>query len=83
MKSINIDLYPSGPVIDAVLLLDGFRSTARVCEVDMAAVVRWAKRGKLPRTEATGETKYAERMAKANPRISRQKLLKTVYRNGS
>jgi hypothetical protein len=81
MKSINSDLYPKGPVLDAVLLLQGFRATARICDVDMAAVVRWAQKGKLPRTEATGETQYAKKMADAHPKISRNKLLSTVYRN--
>lgn len=40
--------------------------------------MKWVRRGKLPRTEATGETDYASRLAKAHPEISKKRLLATV-----
>lgn len=41
---------------------------ARLCNVDPGAVTRWKKLGRLPRTELTGETKYAEVIAKLSKR---------------
>lgn len=41
---------------------------------------KWRIAGKLPRTEATGETNYAEQMANANPKVKKEKLLSTVMR---
>lgn len=60
--------------------LGGYEAAGRVCGTSGKAVQKWAKQGRLPRTEATGETNYAERMAKASPRIDGQKLLATVYK---
>jgi hypothetical protein len=37
---------------------------ARACAVTPQAVARWLKNGHLPRTELTGETKYAAAIAK-------------------
>ncbi|NJM13056.1 MAG: helix-turn-helix domain-containing protein [Synechococcaceae cyanobacterium SM1_2_3] len=44
----------------AVQQLGGYAKTADLCEVNISVVWRWAKRGRLPRTEWTGETHYAE-----------------------
>lgn len=54
----------------AVAALGGLEATGKVCGVTGQAVSRWLKRGKLPRTEYTGETHYADLMEAANPNIS-------------
>lgn len=38
---------------------------AKACGISRQAIDRWLTRGSLPRTEYTGETDYAARMAKA------------------
>jgi hypothetical protein len=67
----------------AVELLNGPKATGRIVGRTHQAVLKWIKSARLPRTEATGETQYAELMAAANPKISKKKLLATVYRNGA
>lgn len=66
----------------AVDLIGGFNAAARICDVSPQAVMKWVKRGKLPRTEATGETDYATALAMANESISKDALLADV-RQGS
>ena len=53
-----------------------------LCSVSPVAVYKWLKKGRLPRTEWTGETNYAEIIAQAcaehpeiNPPITREQLL--------
>lgn len=43
----------------------GIVALARECRVTHQAVKKWEKAGKLPRTEWTGETKYAEAIERA------------------
>lgn len=70
---------------DAMQLLGGYAATARLLKKadgenpTMWATRKWAKAGKLPRTEATGETNYAEQMASLNPKIKKSRLLETVF----
>jgi hypothetical protein len=40
-------------------------AAAKACGVSVRAVYKWIDRGMLPRTEYTGETNYAERLADA------------------
>jgi|SRR5690554_64431 len=40
-------------------------AAAKVCGVSTRAVYKWTASGRLPRTDYTGETDYAERMADA------------------
>lgn len=67
----------------AVVWLNGFEATGRVCGVSGKAVKKWVKNGRLPRTEATGETNYAELLSKADPRIDQEKLLATVMKKAT
>lgn len=65
----------------AITLLGGPSPAATLCKVSRPAVDKWLKRGRLPRTDYTGETNYAERIAAAcrakDPRtpITREALL--------
>ncbi|MCR4303180.1 MAG: hypothetical protein NUV63_02985 [Gallionella sp.] len=63
---------------EAVKILGGYESTGKVCGVSGKAVQKWVKAGRLPRTEATGETNYSRLMAGKDSRISRDELLATV-----
>lgn len=68
---------------DAIEVLGGYENTGRICGVSGKAVQKWAKAGRLPRTEATGETRYAALMAAADPRVDKQKLIATVMRRSA
>ena len=50
-----IDLVP-GKVVGA----------SEVCGVSVRAVYKWINAGRLPRTDYTGETDYANRLSKAS-----------------
>ncbi|WP_322528954.1 hypothetical protein R5R73_04765 [Salinicola sp. LHM] len=50
----------------AVEKVGGVTSCARICQVTPPAVRKWLHRGRLPRTEYTGETQHAKRMAAAS-----------------
>ncbi|WP_298840918.1 YdaS family helix-turn-helix protein [uncultured Salinicola sp.] len=50
----------------AVEQLGGVSRCARVCGVSPSAVCKWLRRERLPRTEYTGETCHALRMAAAS-----------------
>lgn len=50
----------------AVEEIGGVSSCARICQVTPPAVRKWLHRGRLPRTEYTGETQHAKRMAAAS-----------------
>lgn len=39
---------------------------ARACELTPRAIYKWIGNGSLPRTDYTGETKYAEKIAQAS-----------------
>lgn len=47
---------------------------ADVCGVSQRAIYKWMDNGKLPRTEYTGETNYAEKIAHAS-NLERRALL--------
>lgn len=68
---------------EAVEILGGYAATGRICEVSGKAVEKWVKAGRLPRTEATRETNYAERMNKADPRINKDRLLATLFQQSA
>lgn len=55
----------------------GLTKIAQACSVTPAAVHRWKTRNRLPRTEWTGETAYAERIAELHGGVSAHELLST------
>lgn len=52
-----------GPVADAVTRAGGAIAVAKACKKTRQAVDKWVRSNQLPRTEYTGETSYAERIA--------------------
>lgn len=62
----------------AVSLVGGCEAAGRLCGVSGRAVGKWVKAGKLPRTEATGETHYAAQLAAAHRDIDADALRATV-----
>ena len=85
MKNTQAELSSQGnnAIANAVKLLGGFTVTAHVCGVSYQAVKKWVAKGRLPRTEATGETQYAVKMAEADQRISAKSLLMTLYESSN
>lgn len=67
----------------AVEFLGGFEAAGRVVRLSGKAVQKWLANGRLPRTEATGETNYSELLSSADSRISKEKLLSSVMRSDS
>lgn len=60
----------------AVADAGGAEQVAKVCGVSVRAVYKWTASGRLPRTEYTGETQYAEKIAAAaGGAFSSQELL--------
>lgn len=48
---------------DAITAVGGVVSAAAICDVSPRAVYKWISNGRLPRTEYTGETRYAHALA--------------------
>lgn len=64
------------PLEKAIRFLGGYSATARVCGVACQVVSNWVRRGRLPRTEWTGETDYSTRIEKALAgAVTREELL--------
>lgn len=60
----------------AVADAGGAERVAKVCGISVRAVYKWLAAGRLPRTEYTGETQYAEKIAAAaGGAFSSQELL--------
>jgi hypothetical protein len=65
----------SSPLDKAVAVV-GLTKLARACEVSHQAVRKWQAAGRLPRTEWTGETDYADRIERASGgAVTREALL--------
>ena len=54
---------------------------ADVCGVSQRAIYKWMDNGKLPRTEYTGETNYAEKIAHASNGLYSADPILTIGRN--
>jgi DNA-binding transcriptional regulator YdaS (Cro superfamily) len=62
----------------------GIAIVADRCGVSYQAARKWFNAGRLPRTEWTGETRYAEIIeAATDGQITRQQLLSTPTRSAS
>jgi len=64
----------NNPITKAISIL-GLTGLADVCDVSYQAVRKWESKGRLPRTDWTGETAYAEKISKAtNSKVSVEEL---------
>jgi predicted secreted protein len=52
-------------LIKARDILGSFEAVGKVCGTSGKAVMKWRNKGKPPRTEYTGETRYAESIERA------------------
>jgi len=60
----------------AISAIGGLQAVGDLLHVSPQAVHKWLKKGRLPRTEWTGETTYAEQMsAAANGAVTKEELL--------
>lgn len=63
-------------LITQAIDITGLQSLAEACGISYQAVKKWEKAGRLPRTDWTGETNYAEIIEKATSgAITRDQLL--------
>lgn len=63
-------------LITKAISIVGLQPLADICGRSYQAVKKWEKAGRLPRTDWTGETNYAEKIEKAtNGAVSRDELL--------
>ena len=53
------------PLRKAIDAAGGVATAAKICEVSPRAIYKWLATGSLPRTEYTGETEHAKRLAAA------------------
>lgn len=64
------------PLEEAIRLLGGVGALASILSVSGQAVRKWQRRGRLPRTEWTGETDYSRRIEQSTQgRVTRDQLL--------
>jgi DNA-binding XRE family transcriptional regulator len=68
----------SNPITTLIDKAGSAKAVADALQLTSTAVLKWEKRGKLPRTEWTGETKYAEKLELAFG-ISRHVLAPGAY----
>jgi DNA-binding transcriptional regulator YdaS (Cro superfamily) len=57
--------HTTASLLRAKSLLGSYNAIGRVCSVSGKAVMKWVAAGRLPRTEYTGETRYAEMIQSA------------------
>jgi len=51
---------------EAIDHVGGVSAAAKICQLTPRGIYKWLGRGYLPRTEYTGETRYAEALAAAS-----------------
>lgn len=54
------------PTLSEAIKNIGVLATSLACGCTQRAVYKWIEKGSLPRTDFTGETNYAERIANAS-----------------
>lgn len=70
--------------LDLAVTRLGLQPLARLCGVSYQAVRKWQRAGRLPRTEWTGETDYAARIAAAlHGEITQDQLLAAPGRSAA
>jgi hypothetical protein len=51
---------------ESIAVVGGPAEAAKICSVSIRAIYKWLSKDSLPRTEFTGETGYAEKLANAS-----------------
>ena len=69
-------------IIDQLISKHGFEVLAEICGVTRPAIHKWKKKGRFPRTEWTGETNYAQRIAEFDPEFTKSELLELPSTDG-
>lgn len=65
--------------ITQIIEQKGLSQVAKACGVSYQAVRKWEIAGRLPRTEYTGETKHAEKLASlVEGEITKEQLLEMI-----
>jgi hypothetical protein len=63
-------------LITSAIEISGLKNIAMACGVSHQSVRKWEKKGKLPRTEYSGETHYGSAIERlTNRQITREQLL--------
>jgi|UPI0001F2CDC3 DNA-binding transcriptional regulator YdaS (Cro superfamily) len=57
--------HVAASLLKAKNMLGSYEAIGRVCGVSGKAVMKWVRKARLPRTDYTGETQYAELIEKA------------------
>ena len=61
----------------------GLTRLAKACGVAVSSVHKWKSRNQLPRTEWTGETRYAEKIAELHGTVTVEQLLQREPREAA
>ena len=69
--------------ISEVLQEIGLTRVASACNVNKSSVHKWKSRNQLPRTEWTGETRYAEKIAELHGTVTVEQLLQREPREAA
>ena len=68
------EMEPKTPLESAISAV-GLTKLAKALGVTHQAIRKWERAGRLPRTEWTGETKYAETIERICPGVTKAQLL--------
>ena len=68
-------------LISTAIDLTGLTNLAKACGVTYQSVKRWEAKGRVPRTDWTGETDYASRIEEATKGVITRDQLLNLKRN--
>lgn len=68
------------PTLTEAIKEVGVTQISSACGCSVRSIYKWMKKGSLPRTDFTGETNYAEKIAKASHGKFTTELIKAISR---
>jgi len=68
------------PTLTEAIKEVGVITISSACGCSVRSIYKWMKKGSLPRTDFTGETNYAEKIALASHGKFSTELIKTISR---
>jgi predicted DNA-binding transcriptional regulator AlpA len=68
------------PTLSEAIKAIGVMTIANACGCSSRAIYKWMEKGSLPRTDFTGETEYAERIANASSGLYTAEMIKQISR---